>query len=159
MPSAVVRSSGICLLAAVGIFVIVARAQRAQSPTPEQIDHGKAVEAVRIVNTAEYDYRADHGRFGSWTDVYASGIVTNLLRTWPKVKDLSISSSDEVIPGYRLTLLVADGGKAYSVSLHEMKSHGCGFSLFSDQAGLIYQGSVIDCPQITDDPLSRIPRP
>ncbi|HXW56299.1 MAG TPA: hypothetical protein VEJ67_11155 [Candidatus Cybelea sp.] len=159
MPSTLARSSGIYVLAVAGIFAVVARAQRAQMPTPEEIEHQNAVEAVRIINTAEYDYRTDHGRFGSWNDVYASGVVTNLLRTWPKVKDLSISSSDEIIPGYRLTLLVGGDGNAYSVSLHEMKSHGCGFSVFSDQAGLIYQGTVIDCPQITDDPLSRIQRP
>jgi hypothetical protein len=152
MESSFVRSFGICLLAAAAIAVVAARAQKTQAPTPEQVEHDKAVEAVRIINTAQYDYRNYHGRFGNWTDVYASGVVTNLLETWPKVKDLSLSPSDEVIPGYRLTLLVAGEGNAYSVSLHELKSRGCGFSVFSDQSGLIYQGTVVDCPQIVDNP-------
>jgi hypothetical protein len=156
MRTTLVRSSGICLLAVAVFLVIAARAQKLQSPTPQEIERAHAIEAVRIINTAEYDFRNDRGRFGMWTEVYDSGVVTNLVETWPKAKELELSSSDEVIPGYRLTLLLADQGRVYSVSLHEMKSHGCGFSVFSDQSGLIYQGTVIDCPQITDNPSQRM---
>jgi hypothetical protein len=120
----------------------------------------KAIEAIRAINAAEYDYRADHGCCRSWVAVYAfdwrtlgsldSGLTTRRgqRQTWIE----STVPGDEVIPGYRLTLLVADDGMAYSISLHDMKSNGCGLSIFSDQSGLIYRGTVVGCPQIVDGP-------
>ena len=143
---------GLCVLVVAVILLVAARAQKTQPPNRPLTPREKAIEAVRVINTAEYDYRTDHNRFGTWDEVYASGVVTNLAQTWPKMRELSISSGTEVIPGFRLTLLVAEEGAAYSLSLHEMQSHGCGLSVFSDQSGLIYQGTVIDCPQIIDDP-------
>jgi hypothetical protein len=137
------------------IPLVAARAQKRQPqwPNPAPLTpREKAIEVVRVINTAEYDYHTDHGRFGSWNEVYASGAVTNLEQNWPKTKDLSIASGSEVIPGFRLTLLIAEDGAAYTLSLHEMQGHGCGLSVFSDQSGLIYQGTIIDCPQIVDDP-------
>jgi hypothetical protein len=147
-----IRPAGLCLMVVLVILLVAARAQKPQEPDQAQLDRERAVEVVRVINAAEYDYRTDHGRFGSWHEVCAAGDVTNLLQTWPKIRGLSIAPSDEVIPGYRLTLLVADEGMAYSVSLHDMKTHGCGLSVFSDQSGLIYQGTIIDCPQIVDHP-------
>jgi hypothetical protein len=151
---------GIGLLVAPVILLV---AGHAQTPQPQSLNRAltpreKAIEVVRVINAAEYDYRTDHGRFGPWNEVYASGAVTNLEQSWPRMKDLSIASGPEVIPNFHLTLLVAEEGGAYSLSLHEMQSHGCGLSVFSDQSGLIYQGTVIDCPQITDAPETRVLR-
>jgi hypothetical protein len=33
---------------------------------------GFKLEHVGVINAAEYDYRTDHGRFGSWYEVYAA---------------------------------------------------------------------------------------
>ena len=152
------QPAGLALLMVVVVLVVAARAQKPQAPARPLTPREKAIEVVRVINTAEYDFRNEHSRFGSWDEVYASGIVTNLEQTWPRMKDLSIASGGEVIPGFRLTLLVSDGGAAYSLSLHEMQSHGCGLSVFSDQSGLIYQGTVIDCPQIIDTPNAAVRR-
>jgi len=151
---------GLCLLCVVAILLVAARAQTPQientgrAPSPRE----KAVETARIINSAEYNFRKDHNRFGSWSEVYASGAVSDLERTWPNIRELSITSSSEVIPGFRLTILVAEDGASYSLSLHEMQGHGCGISVFSDQSGLIYEGTVIDCPQIADHPGSAAER-
>jgi hypothetical protein len=150
-----IQPAGLFLMVALVILSVAARPQKPQSRSSNSAtptSREKAIEVVRVINTAEYDYRTDHGRFGSWNEVYASGAVTNLEQNWPKMNDLSIASGSEVIPGFRLTLLVAEDGAAYSLSLHEMQGHGCGLSVFSDQSGLIYQGTIIDCPQIVDDP-------
>jgi hypothetical protein len=159
MRRSLMQPLGLCLLVVAVILLVAARAQtpEPQSPNRPLTPREKAIEVVRVINTAEYDFRNDHNRFGTWNEIYASGVVTNLEQTWPRMKDLSIASGPEVIPGFRLTLLVAEEGGAYSLSLHEIQSHGCGLSVFSDQSGLIYQGTVIDCPQITDPPntLSR----
>jgi hypothetical protein len=154
MRRSLMQPLGLCLLVAAVILLVAARTQTPQAQLPDRslTPREKAIEVVRVINTAEYDFRNDHSRFGTWNEVYASGVVTNLEQTWPRMKDLSIASGPEVIPGFRLTLLVAEEGGAYSLSLHEMQSHGCGLSVFSDQSGLIYQGTVIDCPQIVDDP-------
>ncbi|HUJ29872.1 MAG TPA: hypothetical protein VLY23_01230 [Candidatus Acidoferrum sp.] len=146
------RPAGLVLMTALVVVLVAARAQKPQPPTQAQIDRERAIEVARVINAAEYDYRTNHDGFGSWNEVYASGAVVNLLQTWPRIRDLSIAPGEEVIPGYRLTLLVASEGTEHSVSLHDMKSHGCGLSVFSDQSGLIYEGTIIDCPQIVDHP-------
>lgn len=149
------QPAGLALLMVVVVLVVAARAQKPNAPPRPLTPREKAIEVVRVINTAEYDFRNEHNRFGTWDEVYASGIVMNLQQTWPRMKDLSIASGTEVIPGFRLTLLVAGEGAAYSLSLHEM-SHGCGLSVFSDQSGLIYQGTVIDCPEIIDTPNATV---
>ncbi len=149
-----IQPVALCLLIVAVILLVAARTQTTQpSPANRPLTPSeKAIEAVRIINTAEYNFRKDHHRFGTWNEVYASGAITPLERTWPNMGDLSFTWSSEVIPGFRLTLLVAQDGDAYSLSLHQMEGHGCGISVFSDQSGLIYEGTVIDCPQIADHP-------
>lgn len=147
-----VRLTTVCLLICAVVMLVAARAQKAQPLSQQEIDRGRAIEAVRLINAAEYDYRSNYGHFGAWTEVFDSKAVRNLLHTWPRIDELSIAPSDEVIPGFRLSLLVGDEGAAYSVTLREMKGNGCGISVFSDQSGLIYEGKVVECPQITDHP-------
>jgi hypothetical protein len=159
-----IRPAGLCLMVVLVILLVAARAQKPQEPDQAQIDRDRAIQVVRVINAAEYEYRIDHGRFGSWYEVHTGGVrgllvpsrqlpqqlqLTNPSQTF---RDLSIAPGTEVIPGYRLTLIVAGEGMTYSISLHDMKSHGCGLSIFSDQSGLIYEGTIIDCPQIVDDP-------
>ena len=160
MRRSLMQPVGLFLLAVAVILLVAARAQNPQVQTRNKplTPREKAVEVVRVINTAEYEYRNDHNRFGSWDEVYASGIVNNLQQTWPKMRDLSVASGTEVIPGFRLTLLVAQDANAYSLSLHEMQSRGCGLSVFSDQSGLIYEGTIVDCPQMVDAPNEMRPR-
>lgn len=155
-----IRTLGLCLTIALLILVVAVRAQEPQPPNQAQTDREKAIEVIRAINVAESDYRTAHGHFGSWVAVYAfdwrrlgsldSGLTTRRgqMQTWME----PIGPGAEVIPGHRLTLLVADDGTGYSVSLHDMKANCCGLSVFSDQSGLIYQGTVVDCPQIVDGP-------
>jgi hypothetical protein len=143
MRRSIIRPIGLCLMTVLVIVLVAARAQEPQPPNQTEIDREKAINAVRAINAAEYDYRTDHGHFGSWHEVSVFG------RLAPGPPEMTpariILAGTEVIPGYRLTLLVADDGATYSVSLHDMKTHGCGLSFFSDQSGLIYQGTIIDC--------------
>jgi len=159
MRRSLIQSAGACVLILVTVLVVAARAHQAQVTvtTPDKAVEAarirdKAIEAVRLINAAEYDYRKNAGHFASWPEVYGSSAVKELLRTWPNIGELSLAGSDEVIPGFRLTLLVGEEGGAYSVALREMQGNGCGISVFSDQSGLIYEGKVVDCPQIVDRP-------
>jgi hypothetical protein len=59
------------------------------------------------------------------------------------VKDLQVSAGPEVMPGYRLDLLVSADGKSYSVALHDTRDGDGLFSVFSDQNGIIFLGSPL----------------
>ena len=150
-----IRPVGLCLTAVLAILVAVVRAQEPQPPSQAGIDRERAIEVVRAINAVESDYRTAHGRFASWYEVRSFG----RLAPGPQI---ALSPQpwwrEDAIPGYRLTLLVADEGKAYSVSLHDMKANGCGLSVFSDQSGLIYQGTIVDCPQFNEIPPDRVNR-
>lgn len=150
-----VRLTTICLLMFPVIWLAAARAQKTQPPTQDEIARAKAVEAARVINAAEYDFRKNYGHFAAWAEVYNASAVKELLLNWPRIRELSLAPSDEVIPGFRLTMLVGEEGAAYSIALREMKGHGCGISVFSDQSGLIYEGRIVDCPQIVDHPEYR----
>ena len=71
-----IQPAGLFLMVVLVIPLVAARAQKRQPqwPNPAPLTpREKAIEVVRVINTAEYDYHTDHGRFGSWNEVYASG--------------------------------------------------------------------------------------
>jgi hypothetical protein len=161
MRRSLLQLAGISVLTFSIVVIVAARTHQAQTVAAQMNPdkaveaariRDKAIDAVRLINAAEYDYRKSFGHFAAWPEVYGSSAVRNLLQTWPKINELSIAPSDEVIPGFRLTLLVGEEGAAYSVALREMKGNGCGISVFSDQSGLIYEGKIVDCPEIVDHP-------
>lgn len=133
-----------------GGMAIAVRGQNSNPVGPaEQV---QAVNLVRVINTAEYSYRKDHARFGAWEELYNSGAVSDAQKRSAQWGDITISAGPDVIASHRLGLFVSPDGTAYSVSLHDTQSGACGFSVFSDESGLIYQGSALDCPKITDGP-------
>ncbi len=112
-----------------------------------------------------------HGRYASWDELYNSGFlkaVQDELHSqatearvsfggagvffvqrfapslqWAMVKDLQVSAGPEVMPGYRLDLLVSADGKSYSVALHDTRDGNGLLSIFSDQNGIIFLGSPL----------------
>jgi hypothetical protein len=145
-------------LLVLGLF-LAARAQNLRPAAQrDDRDRARAVDVVRILNTAEYEYRRDHGSFAVWPELYASGAIAKVQKEADQWTALPITSGSQVIPGYFLNLLVSRDAASYSVSLHEAGSNDCGFSVFSDESGLIYQGTVIDCLKV-GDPYEPEPRP
>jgi hypothetical protein len=49
----------------------------------------------------------------------------------------------EIIPGYRLDLIVSPDGNSFMVALHDRKEGDGLFSVFSDQTGIIYLGAPL----------------
>jgi hypothetical protein len=153
------RSIGLGLVLLVVGFFLAARAQDFRPAiVPAYIDHARVIDVLRVINTAEYDYRRDHGSFAGWPELYASGAVKKVQEEVNQWTALPITAGAEVIPGYFLNLLVSRDERSYLVSLRESGTNDCGFSVFSDESGLIYQGTVIDCPRI-GDPLEFQPPP
>lgn len=108
--------------------------------------------AIGVIIAAESSYRQSHKRFGSWQEVYDSGLLWDVQRTEEDWRKVSFAPGPAAIPGYRLSLLVSADGAAYSISLQDIGSNGCGSSLFSGQNGLIYQGTPIGCLKAVSTP-------
>jgi hypothetical protein len=120
--------------AVVLLLVALSAASRAQDQkSPNQEERRRAIDLVRAINTAEvrYNVNISHGRFASWTELYDSGLV----------KELQVSPSSEVIPGYHLDLLASQDGKSFMIALHDTKDGDGLFSVFSDQSGILFLGA------------------
>jgi hypothetical protein len=131
-------AGGVALLLAVLSVGLLAQDQ--SSPSHEE--RLKAINLVRAINTAEFRYsmgtRKDandgHGRFAGWTELYGSGLLNQLQVS---------GEGPEIIPGYRLDLIVSPDGNSFMVALHDRKEGDGLFSVFSDQTGIIYLGAPL----------------
>ena len=102
------------------------------------------VDVVRLINTAEAEHKSAHGGYAAWPELYRSGIIAKHEKQGTMFGNLNLSEGPEVVPGWTLAMIVAADGQRYELSLHNSADR-CGFSFFSDQRGLIYQGNVIGC--------------
>ena len=107
---------------------------------PPQV-HGQAeiskinlVNALRLLNTQEYTYQHDNGRFATQQE------MLNFLRT---KRILSQSPIDLENPKpYELTITTSPDGKHYQITLKRLadsndKNAACSHAAFSDDGGLI----------------------
>jgi hypothetical protein len=145
--------SRVCL-AAVTILLLVgisAKLRAKDEKSPSQEERAKAVNVVRLINTAEMSYSMGTkkdatdapGHYASWDELYRSGVLKAVQDKWAMFKDLQVSASPELMPGFHLDLLVSADGKSYSIALHDTKDgHGL-FTVFSDQNGIIFLGSPL----------------
>jgi len=102
------------------------------------------VNVVRLINTAETEYKSTHSGYATWPALYRSGIIAKHEKQGTMFGNLNLSEGPEVVPGWTLAMLVAADGQSYELSLHNLADK-CGFSFFSDERGLIYEGNVIGC--------------
>jgi hypothetical protein len=138
------------LLLLVGISATLL-AQEQKSPGHEE--RAKAVNLVRLINTAENWYNVgtntearvieSHGRYASWDELNDSGVLKTVQGLLPMAKNLQVSAGPEVMQGYRLDFLVSADGKSYSLALHDTRDGDGLFSFFSDQNGIIFSGSPL----------------
>jgi hypothetical protein len=153
-----VQLMGLCLALLVAGSLSAVSAQNQQSPNQSLsnltfITVRPAVNpayVMRVINAAEPAYRHTHKRFGTWQELYDSSALWDVQSAADQWRKVSFATGPEPIPGYRLRLLVSADGSAYSISLQDTDSNGCGLSLFSDQNGLIYEGVPLDCPKMVD---------
>jgi hypothetical protein len=119
--------------------------------SPDEQERATAVNVVRLINTAERAYSVGtkrdasdaHNQYASWDELNNSGVIKIVQDQWPMMKDLTVSASPELMPGYQLDLLVSADGKSYSIALHDKRDGDGLFSIFSDQNGIIFSGSPL----------------
>ncbi|HLW81784.1 MAG TPA: hypothetical protein VKS20_07070 [Candidatus Acidoferrales bacterium] len=138
--------------------LLMAQQQRTPVPPPPQrgLQRMQAVETsrdsrmigvsvVRLINTAEIDYKNAHdNKYASWDELLRSGVVGDEQAHWGLLRGMRLSPGQEVVPGWTLSLVVSADGQSYELSLRNLIDP-CAFSFFSDRRGVIYQGGVIDC--------------
>lgn len=102
----------------------------------------KLVTALRLLNTAEYEYRNENHRFAE-----REAMLTFLRQKG----DLNRAPIDLENPRpYELTITTSSDGTHYQVTLQRPsdmhdKSTWCKTAAFSDDRGVIFLGQAIDC--------------
>jgi hypothetical protein len=116
-------------------------------------DHAKrslAINLLRAINTAEMNYRQNHGSFAPWEVLVASEEFTNRGMKWaarndPQLANVHLSNGSEILPGWKLRLDLTADGKGYDVLLEDTTDKACGYATITDERGVIRQSKVIDC--------------
>jgi hypothetical protein len=116
---------------------------KAQPASPTE----QLVNSVRLINTEEVSYRHKNGRFADREQLLA------YLRHKNRLGESPINLEDK--KQYELLMTLSGDGKHYQIALkpafdmHDKKSW-CTRAAFSDDGGLIFLGSAIDCEGPTE---------
>ena len=149
------RGTVIAILAAAALTCVALAMARAEKPAPA-IPHDPmvflapnemrttGVNVVRLVDTAEMEYKRTHGGYVTWDELYRSGLIAKDQKRWQQFNDLELAAGSQVVPGWTLALIPSADGQSYELSLRNLGDR-CQFSFFSDQRGVIYEGSAIGC--------------
>jgi hypothetical protein len=120
---------------------------RAAPHSPRQI---LAVNLLRAINTAEAQFRANHGSFAAWDTLVEAKELTDEGMKWaahndPELADVHLSPGPEILPGWKLRLHLSSSGTQYDAMLEDATDKGCGYAALTDERGVIRQGRTIDC--------------
>jgi len=127
-------------------MILMGAAIPSQANGQADISNANLVNALRLLNTQEYTYQHDKGRFATQQE------MLGFLRT---KGILSKSPIDLENPKpYELTITTSPDGKHYQITLKRSadpndKNAVCTTAAFSDDSGLIYLGTVIGCESPT----------
>lgn len=95
---------------------------------------------IRAVNTAQLNWLAKHGTYGSLRDLSTDKLLT----ARGARSELQIRRDDlATVGGYELRIVVDSEGRYYFALL--IPEQGCGAVLFSTEAGVIYRGKAMGC--------------
>ncbi len=100
------------------------------------------VNAVQLINTEEVSYKHDNGRFADREQ------MLNYLRHRNRLSSSPIDLEDG--KRYELAITMSADGKHYQLTLKPVfdvkdKTTWCKRAAFSDDAGVIFLGSALDC--------------
>jgi type II secretory pathway pseudopilin PulG len=121
-------------VAAAIAVVAFPRFQNSQS----RLSSKDALALVRSLNSRQATFKLSHSTYGSLQDVVMLGHLD---------KSFSITSGDSssaTVNDYRVSIVVSSDGLHYQLSMHP--DSGCGASFFTNESGVIYQGSALGCP-------------
>ena len=122
--------------------VLLGEANARQASGQPEITTGKLVNALRLLNTHEYSYKNENGRFADRDQMLSYLRQKGLLSRSPV--DL------ENPKPYELAVTISSDGMHYQIALQRPpdmndKSTWCKTAAFSDEKGVIVLGQAIDC--------------
>ena|SRR5215469_1550803 len=131
-----------------------AAAQKKPSPTVQdrqREQHSLAFNLVAAINAAEANSKKKSGAYVPWDTLYNSGEFTSSGTKWapesmPTVRNAMFSPGPEIVPGWKLRLIISKDGNAYSLLLEDANDPKCRYAIVSDETGVIRQSRSIDCP-------------
>lgn len=104
-----------------------------------------AIDLLRIINTAEVEYKVKHGAYASRNAPLGSdqfkGKCSAKIESMGKA---SISSGPEVLPGWTLRLNVTADGQGYDLLLEDTMDK-CDFAAVTNERGIIRESKAIGC--------------
>jgi hypothetical protein len=111
-----------------------------QAHVQNEIATEKLVVTLRLLNTSEYSYREEKGRFANWEELLA------FLRQ-NSYKRKAVIDLENPKP-YEVEITTSRDGEHYQITLKpdmNDKSAWCKAAAFSDDAGVIFLGAALDC--------------
>jgi hypothetical protein len=141
------------LLGGILLALSSTRAQKAPSPgvaDRERERRSLAVNIVRAINTAEANFKQKQGVYATWDTLISNGDFTDTGTKWapeslPTVKHAMYGRGPEIVPGWRLRLVLSKDGTAYDLLLEDVNDPKCGYAVVSDERGRIRESKVIGC--------------
>jgi hypothetical protein len=98
----------------------------------------QALALIRATNSTEHTIKFKTSSFGSLEEVIK---LDQLDRDFGVVLN---DSSSATVKDYRLAIVAAPDGQHYQVSVRP--GSGCAPGFFSNESGVIYQGTALGCP-------------
>jgi hypothetical protein len=119
-------------------------------PDRERERRSLAINVVRAINTAEANYKKSHGVCADWETLLGNGDFTETGTKWapesfPTVAHAMYSRGPEIVPGWKLRLVLSKDGSGYDLLLEDATDPKCRYAVVSDERGLIRQSKAIDC--------------
>jgi len=147
------RVTAVVLLAGILLALSSAHAQKA-SPGIQDRERERrslAINITRAINTAEANYKKNHGVYATWDTLISNGDFTDTGTKWapesfPTVAHAMYGSGKEIVPGWKLRLILSKDGSSYDLLLEDVTDPKCGYAVVSDERGLIRQSKSVDCP-------------
>ena len=127
---------GLLLILATGVAIF----SHANAQT--EIATQKLIVTLRLLNTSEYSYRGENGRFANWEE------LLGFLRQNGYKREAVIDLENP--KPYELEITTSRAGEHYQITVKRTpdmndKSTWCKTAAFSDDAGVIYVGAALDC--------------
>lgn len=145
---------GMVLCAGILLTGTTVWAQKKASPTVQdrqREQHSLAFNMVAAINAAEANAKQKTGAYATWETLFNTGEFTDTGTKWapesvPTVKHAMYGPGPEIVPGWKLRLILSKDGKAYSLLLEDANDPKCHYAVVSDERGIIRQSRSIDCP-------------
>ena len=125
------------LVSSLGLFAISVLSSAAQQPT-QNLSEDQVFMLVRRINTAEVEFRIYSHTYAGMHELLHHRLL----------KNSGINPTDAstgTVGNYSVSVLVSQDGKHYSVALTPTCAISCGFSLFSDESGVIFPAKAFGC--------------